>query len=712
MDLNRWPFIKILLGAITGLLVLFYCYGLNLGAIELLHFVVGVAALWLPLGGWLYLLLRDEVPDRTVRLAFSAGVSYALTTLFFFAAATLQVSWLFYCAQIGAGAGLILYVFKSRRTLASRARSLRRFDWILAALIAASMVVNVPVQSVWRDAPTGGMIYAGWPDQLYHVGQAYELARHVPPRQATIRGGTPERAYHHFMALTTMLVSRYAGQHDMLRAHLIYHYGLIQIFICLLLYAIGKTLAASRAAGYCTLALMYLAVPPAPNLWQVAPLFPYFYFTVFPHLTSGLDPVTLTSPQMYSGLVVLYAGLLGTLLLLERVFRRRRVPVVTFMTALTFAAVLLFRVHIAIAMLPAFVFVMLYLWRKKQQPAFLIAAFSTVAVTYLLYLEMRLPVYLHGTTNMHVGYNALNESVPFINTWPFSSQSHHYLRKLIAQPDVMKWAWEAISISMFSLLNIVGIPLLIATAIYLASQRARSIFGPFNFLVIYGIATSICFAIFLSSDYDKYSIGGQFPLHTRWYLFPFAGVALWTVWRFLQKRLFWPATIGTCLACLVVVAGFWYRIAGPISSLAKGIQQASVRITADEWLAFIYLKTHTPPDSIILTNRSWGFQFYIVSGLAGRAAYLEQPGNVVDQQALRLNPSDDRLALMTALRSSTSDDQFSRLLRSTPITHLLEFEDDRWPAHPADCLTRLWESPEQRVVIWKVTSAPHSWTAF
>jgi len=557
------------------------------------------------------------------------------------------------------------------------------------------------------------MIYAGWPDHLYHVGQAYELARHIPPRQATIRGGTPERAYHHFMALTTMLVGRYAGQPDMLRAHLIYHYGVIQIFMCLLLYAIGKTLAASRAAGYCTLALMYLAVPPAPNLWPVASLEPnpYFYFTVFPHLTSGLDPVTLVAPQMYSGLVVLYAGLLGMLLLLERVFRGDQAPVVTFVTALTFAAILRFRVHIAIAVLPAFVFVMLYLWRKKHQPAFLIAAFSTAAVACLLYLEMRLPVYLHEATNMHVGYNGLNESVPFINTWPFCSQSHDYLRKLIAQPDMMKWAWEAISISMFSLLNIVGIPLLIGSAIYLTSQRARSIFGPFNFLVIYGLATSICFAMFLSSDYDKYSIGGQLPLHTRWYLFPFAGVALWKVWRFLQKRFSWPASIGTCLACLVVVAGFWYRLAGPIAPLAKFIQQSSVRITADEWLAFIYLKTHTPPDSIVLTNRSWDDRsfllLFVLSGLAGRAAYLESPGNPIDWQALQLNPSDDRLALMTALRSSTSDEQFSTLLRSTPITHLLEFEDHPWPAHPPDCLTRIWESPQQKAVIWKVTPASH-----
>ena len=37
----------------------------------------------MPLGGWFYLLLRKEVPDRTIRVAFSAGSSYALTTLFY-----------------------------------------------------------------------------------------------------------------------------------------------------------------------------------------------------------------------------------------------------------------------------------------------------------------------------------------------------------------------------------------------------------------------------------------------------------------------------------------------------------------------------------------------------------------------------------------------------------------------------------------------------
>jgi hypothetical protein len=712
MNLRHWPFTKIVLGCIAGSLTAYYCAELNLGALELLRFVAGALALWMPLGGWLYLLLRNELPDRTVRIAFSAAGSYALTTLFYFAAATLHCNWLFYSAQAVAGAGLVYRVIKNRRTLAPRAKCFTRFDWALTALVAASMVANIPAQSVWRrDAQTGGMIYDGFPDHLYHVGQAYELSRHIPPRQATIRGGSPERAYHNFMHLTTMLVDRYTGQPDMLRAHLVYHYAVIQILMCLLLYGIGKTLSASRVAGYCALALMYVAVPPAPNLWPGENMFSrlFFYFTIFPHLSSGLEIVTLASPTMYTGVVVLYAGLLGLLILLERVYRGRQALIVTFVTALVLAATTKFRIHIALAVLPAFLLVTLHLWRRKHQPIFAVAASVATVTAALIYLEMRSTVYLQGTSNVRLGYSGLSASpFTFFRSWPFAPQVHDWLTRAIPQPDVTKWAWEAICLSMFSLLNVIGIPLLAATLIYLTSERARRVFGPFNFLIFSAVATSIGFAIILASEYDNYSVGGQFPFHTRWYMFPFAGVALWRLGRFLQKRFSWPAVVWTSLASIVLIGGLLYRIAGPASLLTRLTRENPVAIKAEEWPAFVYLREHTPPDSVILTNRSWGVWPSAVSGLAGRAAYLECPGNDVAIQALKLNPRDDRVAITKALWSAASDDQFSSLLRSTPITHILEFVNDPWPAHPPSCLIRLWENPEHTVIIWRVIRTSHS----
>src|SRR2546430_8949453 len=94
---------------------------------------------------------------------------------------------------------------------------------------------------------------------------------------------------------------------------------------------------------------MYVSLPPPPNplpatVSEFLPVYPVCYFTVFPHLSSGLDPVVLATPQMYSGLVVLYAGMLGLLLFLERGKLGFRAPVLTLAAALTLAATTRFRI--------------------------------------------------------------------------------------------------------------------------------------------------------------------------------------------------------------------------------------------------------------------------------------------------------------------------------------------------------------------------------
>ncbi|MEP6956410.1 MAG: hypothetical protein ABI883_06250, partial [Chthoniobacterales bacterium] len=104
----------------------------------------------------------------------------------------------------------------------------------------------------------------------------------------------------------------------------------------------------------------------------------------------------------------------------------------------------------------------------------------------------------------------------------------------------------------------------------------------------------------------------------------------------------------------------------------------------------------------------WGAQWALLSGLSGRAAFLELAGNPVDQQALRLHPEDDRAALIKALSLADSEEEFSKLLRATPITHLLETQEQPWRVHPPECLTRAWSSPQQKVVIWQVISPSQS----
>src|SRR6266496_64288 len=117
MNIRHWPFTKIVLGCITGYLAAYYCKELNLGALELVRFVTGALALWMPLGGWLYLLLRNELPDRTIRIALSAASSYALTSLFYSAAATLHCLWLFSSCQPFPRAGLSFFATASIWTL-------------------------------------------------------------------------------------------------------------------------------------------------------------------------------------------------------------------------------------------------------------------------------------------------------------------------------------------------------------------------------------------------------------------------------------------------------------------------------------------------------------------------------------------------------------------------------------------------------------------
>ena len=139
-----------------------------------------------------------------------------------------------------------------------------------------------------------------------------------------------------------------------------------------------------------------------------------------------------------------------------------------------------------------------------------------------------------------------------------------------------------------------------------------------------------------------------------------------------------------------------------MSPLINSIRYDKKTIAVDEWLAFNYLMTRTVPDSVILANRSWGAQFFVVSGLTGRVAYLEDPGNPVGRQAQRLNRRDNRTEVVAALRKTRSNDEFCNLLWSTPITHLFEFQNDPWPVHPPACLNRLWESPKESVIIWQM----------
>jgi len=85
------------------------------------------------------------------------------------------------------------------------------------------------------------------------------------------------------------------------------------------------------------------------------------------------------------------------------------------------------------------------------------------------------------------------------------------------------------------------------------------------------------------------------------------------------------------------------------------------------------------PNSVIPGNLADWRPDFVISGLAGRAAYLEAGAHRMDRQAQRLNPADNRPRIVSALQKATDQGQFYQLLLSTPITHLLEDQQNPWP---------------------------------
>ncbi|HVO23059.1 MAG TPA: hypothetical protein VMW56_05465, partial [Candidatus Margulisiibacteriota bacterium] len=200
---NRSP----LLAVLNAIGMAAYLAVTGWGVLEVLRFIAGVVMLWGPLGLLLYRLLATEVPDRIVRGALSVTAAYALTTVIYFTFAVVQFEAGFYVLQAAVGGAAILpYARAWRAGMGVRLREFwESIDWVLTTLVTVSILLNIPYQIPVKDLPDRVSL-ALYEDHLYHVGQVYELARHVPPRQQAIRAGVPERAYHMFSHLTTMLL--------------------------------------------------------------------------------------------------------------------------------------------------------------------------------------------------------------------------------------------------------------------------------------------------------------------------------------------------------------------------------------------------------------------------------------------------------------------------------------------------------------------------
>jgi len=700
---------------ISAALFVYLFWRLGCNVIEIVRFIVGTVLLWLPVVVLLYVVLRDQVPDRTIRFTLSAIGSYALTTFSYFVMALLGLAALFPALQFVIVGAAIVYEVRRLRLRPSQLKSVfvgwrpPELDWILIALIAASLVVAIPFKDYVTVQPNGDRTYHIWIDNLYYTGLSYELARHTPPLQMPSRAELPDPAYHMFPHLTTMLIARYTSQPDMLRALQIYDYSVIEALLCLAIYSIASTLTRSRWGGYMGVALLYvvaLALPPLTPSSQ-----DMYNFTLFPHLTNGVEATALPSPQMYSGIVVMYGGLLAVLLISVRAAddpHEKPIGILLIVCALLVGTTLRFRLHVALVMLPGFLLLCLFMAWRKRRPIFLAAGALAVILSLLLYLEMLSPGYLPGSTSLRIGYNGLThydmDVTPAggVDSWPFALNVFHALKSVLGPGLTFDWTWQVVCLTAFTLLNIVGIPLLITLGFFLATRSARREFGLFSFLICWMTIMTIAGAILLTVDYDAYSVGGQLPPHAHWYLFPLAALAPWAFYRTLTRRLRWRKMAWFVVGMEVVAIFFIAQQIAPESRLRFDVRQGFT-LTAEEWQALSYLHDRTAQNTVILAVAYSERMTHIMSGLTGRASYAERTTDPVEHLLQQLYPNQDRLAEVNRLWATTDRDAFCKTLLSTNASVVVEYVTRPLAVHDAPCLQPEWTSTAKNVTIWQVT---------
>src|SRR5262249_53313860 len=149
----------------------------------------------------------------------------------------------------------------------------------------------------------------------------------------------------------------------------------------------------------------------------------------------------------------------------------------------------------------------------------------------------------------------------------------------------------------FTAFDILGFPLLGATALCLTSKEVRRRFSlPGAMLVVMAIGSIVLGILFRSEYYRDWFTAlpsVHFFANSRWFLLPFAPVCLWLISRRFVVWLPRSLVHGiAALLCLTVLAG---RFAAPPCGWWEMLVQTSrIVFEQDEWLALAYLREHTP----------------------------------------------------------------------------------------------------------------------
>ncbi len=700
-------YLQILLAAISFAGLVYFLFATGWNIFELVRTILGLLVLWLPIGGLCFIVLEKQVSDRLVRFTLSAIGSYALTTLAYFAFSVMNIVPLFYIAQAVAIVWLIVHLARRRQEFTlPKISNWQNINWLLVMLIVLSLITNIRYQTGFVDDPaTGDRIFKLFGDQTYHVALAYELDRNTPPLQQANQAGLKERAYHMFPHLTMMLMARFSGQGDILRAHLIYNYTFIEIMLCLAVYCLIKIITGSRWAAYMGTALLYVLAVTFPALGPN--YLGYFYFTLYPHSSSSVEPAALNSPQMYSGILVMYGVILTTAVLSYRVYKKQHSGALVIFLAILVAAILRFRIQIFLPLIPVFFLIMGYAFWRTRQKVYLLAGAITGILSGWLYFEMQSPVYLPNTAKINISYNGLteiNSTSTWINNWPGGASIYNGLSGLIKDQNVLDWVWQIISMTGFVLFNMVGIPLLIATVFYLRGKSAKREWLLFSVVTVGLTVFSILEATTINISYDPYSVGGQMLLQTGWYLFPIMGIGLWKVYGWLQKRLSLRTTFWLGISVVIVLLfGLLQQVRGR-STLEQIWWDDSVRLSKTEQAVIDYIHDQTPKNTVIISNQHRELYFNVFGAFAGRADYFEYTATSLNVPLIRESGNEDRSKRIEAIWAATDPTEFCKLLVPTAATKLVEYDRQPLKVTNASCLKQEWISQQtgEKIRIWQI----------
>lgn len=384
-----------------------------------------VVILWLPPAFLIYRWIRcscvDSIEALTLAAAGSFSVMTAVNCLFF----TLAVWWpaaeLLWPATIAgcafsAAAIAVRSAWRVGRNAEISSRQ-RQPPWLLIFLILGSLAVTVRYERAWfaeEDGKSLRFVLNG--DQTYFAAVAYELQRSNPPEQHPTRAGVPERAYHHFPHLTLAIASVVSGQSDLLRLSLVVIYPMLIAMHVLLACCIARSLGGANAGSLTGGLIFIAAVPMEP--WVSTQQF--FYFSIFPHATSTIEPTLLTSPQAFYGLVPGMAAILGLLIALRETTDTSSAVRASALTVILVALTIKFRVHCFLVLAPTVLgFLVLNAWWLRRW--LLLAPMGLGAIIIGLQLaEMRLPSYLSQSQSVSLGLNDILEASSFYSEWPGS----------------------------------------------------------------------------------------------------------------------------------------------------------------------------------------------------------------------------------------------------------------------------------------------------